>query len=69
MQITVLYFKIFLKSREKIYKKVIENVGTESDVVMHTLNPSTWEAESGGSPLVQDQSALHSEFRFSQGYM
>ena len=32
-----------------IYKKVIENVGTESGVVVHTSNPSTWEAESGGA--------------------
>jgi hypothetical protein len=42
---------------------------TESSwaVVVHTFNPSTWEAEAGGF-LVQGQSGLQSEFQDSQGY-
>ena len=33
---------------------------------MPTFNPSTWEAEAGGS--LQDQSGLQSQFQDSQGY-
>ena len=35
---------------------------------MHAFNPSTWEAEAGGSLWVQDQPVLQSEFWESQGY-
>ena len=35
--------------------------------VVHTFNPSTQEAEAGGSLWVQDQPGLHSEFQDSQG--
>jgi hypothetical protein len=35
-------------------------------VVVHTFNPSTWEAEAGRSLEVQDQSGLESEFQDSQ---
>jgi hypothetical protein len=37
-------------------------------VVAHAFNPSTWEAEAGGSLLVQGQPSLQSEFQDSQGY-
>jgi hypothetical protein len=38
--------------------------------VAHTFNPSTWEAEAGGSlSWVQDLPGLQSEFQSSQGYI
>lgn len=40
----------------------------ESDTVMHTHDPSTWEVETGGSG-VQDHSPLNSESEDSLGYM
>jgi hypothetical protein len=36
-------------------------------VVVHTFNPSTWEAEAGGF-LSSSQPGLQSEFQDSQGY-
>jgi hypothetical protein len=36
-------------------------------VVVHAFNPSTWEAEAGGS-LSSRQPGLQSEFQDSQGY-
>ena len=36
------------------------NVGCEPGLVAHTCNPSTWEAETGGSQ-VQDQTQQFSE--------
>jgi hypothetical protein len=35
--------------------------------VVHTFNPSTWEAEAGGF-LSSGQPGLQSEFQYSQGY-
>ena len=37
-------------------------------VVVHTINPSTWEAEAGISLGVGGQPDLQSEFQYSQGY-
>ena len=37
-------------------------------MVAHAFNPSTWEAEAGGSLSVQDQPGLHSEFQDSWSY-
>ena len=37
-------------------------------VVAHTFNPSSWEAEAGGSLSVRGQSGLQSEFKDSQCY-
>jgi hypothetical protein len=34
----------------------------------HTFNPSTWEAEAGGSLWVWGQPGLQSKFQDSQGY-
>ena len=36
--------------------------------MVHTFNPSTWEAEAGGSLSVQGQADLQSKFQDSQGY-
>jgi len=36
-------------------------------VVVHTFNPSTWEAEAGGS-LELEASLVYSEFQVSQRY-
>lgn len=38
-------------------------------MVVHDFHPSTWEAETDGSPWVQGQRGLHSEFQDSQGYV
>jgi hypothetical protein len=37
-------------------------------MVVHAFNPSTWEAEAGGSLWVRGQPGLQSEFQDSQGY-
>ena len=37
-------------------------------VVVHTVNPSTWETEAGGSLWVRGHPGLQSEFQDSQGY-
>jgi hypothetical protein len=37
-------------------------------MVMHAFNPSTQEAEAGGSLAVWGQPGLQSEFQDSQGY-
>jgi hypothetical protein len=37
-------------------------------VESHCFNPSTWEAEAGGSLCNGDQSGLQSKFWVSQGY-
>lgn len=37
--------------------------------VEHTLNPSTWEAETTGSVRVRGQLGLHEELQDSQGYI
>jgi hypothetical protein len=36
-------------------------------MVVHTCNPSTWEAEAGGLK-VQDQTGLHGKLQASVGY-
>ena len=38
------------------------------EVVAHTFNPSTQEAEAGGPPWVRGQPGLQSQFQDSQGY-
>lgn len=37
-------------------------------MVAHTFNPSTWEAEVGGSLWAQGKPGLESEFQDIQGY-
>ena len=39
-----------------------------SEVEKHCFNPSTWEAEAGGSLGNGGQPGLQSEFQVSQGY-
>jgi hypothetical protein len=41
---------------------------SELDMVVHTCNPNTWEAEAEGL-RVQGQPGLHSEFKACLGYM
>jgi hypothetical protein len=36
--------------------------------MVHAFNPSTWEAEAGGSLWIQDQPVLQSKFQDSQSY-
>ena len=38
-------------------------------VVVHVFDPSTQEAEAGGSLCVQGQPGLHREFQDGQGYI
>ena len=37
-------------------------------MMVHTLNPSTWEARGRGFSEMQDQPGLQSKFRYNQDY-
>lgn len=43
--------------------------GNELDMVAHTLKPSSWEANAGGSLSTQGQPSLLSELQNSQNHL
>ena len=60
---------MYINFDETNFQKLCKTQGLSRVVVVHTFNPSTQEAEAGGSLGVRGQPGLQSEFQDSQGYI